>query len=153
MRAHQIIKILLLSSVIAAPAAAFETKPGEWEMEVISSISGAPATKQKICISDEQAKNRYKAESDANRNIPENCKANFTGNNTDSFSYEVFCDEKGSKVETKGATKEVSDNEGITTTTMTIDADGRKQTQQVTVTQKFISDTCSKEAMKLPDGK
>jgi hypothetical protein len=133
--------VLFLSGFVAAPAAAFEIKPGEWEVE--TKMSGLPAgmemPKTKVCITPEQGKR-----GPMNAEPPKDCKMKIIENKSNLFSYEMNCKEGG---EVKGSVKKVSDGEIVTDVTVMTNEGGQKQTIQTTVRQKYIGATCSKEAM------
>jgi hypothetical protein len=137
---------LFLLGFFAASAAAFEIKPGEWEME--TKISGGPPgmvmPKMKVCIAPEQAKAQ-----NINK-MPKECKVNFTENKSNLVAYEAVCDGQGGKTEIKGTVKKISDSEIVTDVVMNMHNGGQKYTHQTTTRQKYIGPTCSKEA--IPSG-
>ncbi len=153
MRIQRLVTAFFLSGFLVASAAAFEIKPGEWEIEMSGGPAGAAAPKQKMkfCITPEQAKNQ--GENAMSKNMPKSCKTNFSGTKSDSVSFEIACNEQGMKMETKGTVKKISDTEVVTSNTTTIEAGGQKQTQQATIRQKYVGPTCSKEAMPSAPGK
>ncbi|MDR0250839.1 MAG: DUF3617 domain-containing protein [Burkholderiales bacterium] len=133
--------VLFLLGFVAVPAAAFEIKPGEWEVE--TKISGFPSDievpKTKVCITPERAK-----KGPVNTELPPNCKMKIIESKKDLFSYEMNCKEEG---EVKGTVKKISEGEIVTDVTVTTSEGGQKQTMQTTVRQKYIGAACSKEAM------
>ncbi|MDR2015993.1 MAG: DUF3617 domain-containing protein [Burkholderiales bacterium] len=143
MRVQQGVIVFLLSGFFAVSAAAFDIKPGEWEME--TKISGGPPgmvmPKIKVCIAPEQAK------AENMNKMPKECKVNFTEKKSNLVSYEAVCDGQGGKTEIKGTVKKVSDGEIVTDVAMTMHDGGQKRTHQTTTRQKYIGPTCSKEAM------
>jgi hypothetical protein len=136
--------VFLLLGVIALPAAAFDIKPGEWEVEM--KMSGMPSgiviPKMKVCVTPERAKTGY-----MEKEPPENCKVKIIESKSNLVSYEVVCDVDGSKGKVTGTSKKISDNEVVLDVSTTIDEGDRKETIQTTARQKYIGPTCSKEAM------
>ncbi|MCL2830162.1 MAG: DUF3617 domain-containing protein [Betaproteobacteria bacterium] len=171
MRIQRLTTVFFLSGFIAASAAAFEIKPGEWEMEV-GGVGGGAAQKQKICVSPDQAKSSY---------LPpkmKDCKTNFSEEKAGVVSYEMNCDTQGMKMETRGTVRKIGDNEVQTDATTTMIHSGQKPSQamkteskvsvkklndneivtntttniaglgskQITIRQKYIGPNCSKDA-------
>ncbi|MCL2297461.1 MAG: DUF3617 domain-containing protein [Proteobacteria bacterium] len=130
--------VLFLSGFVAAPAFAFDIKPGEWEVE--TKMTGLPAgmelPKTKVCITPEQAK-----KGPVGTDHPPECKVKITENKKDLVSYEVSCKGEG---EMKGSVRRISDGEVVTDVTTTVNEGGQKQTVRTTIRQKYLGPTCSK---------
>jgi hypothetical protein len=140
---QRLIPALFLLSFIAAPASAFEMKPGEWEVE--TKMQGMPegfaVPKTKICVTPDKANVERMKE----KGKETGCEVKILEKRSDFISYESVCKNQGSS--TKGSVKRISDNEIVTDNTVTMDLGSGKQTTQVTARQKFINSTCSKEAL------
>ncbi|MCL2830161.1 MAG: DUF3617 domain-containing protein [Betaproteobacteria bacterium] len=179
MRIQRLMTVLFLSGFIAASAAAFEVKPGEWEME-INFHRGEPH-KQKICISPEDAKTYYEPAKMAGRAVPKNCKTSASPTIGGAISYQTTCENRGMKTEAKGTIKRISDNEIQSEGTMTVLLPGQKEAtkseqkgtvkkiseseivtnttmtssaskepDQITVREKYVGPACSKGAEPWP---
>jgi hypothetical protein len=139
---QRFIPALFLLGFIAAPASAFEMKPGEWEME--TKMQGMPAgiaiPKVKICVTPDKTNVERMKENEKETG----CEFKILEKKSDFISYETVCKGTGT---TKGSVKRIGDNEIVTDNTITMDMGGTKQTTQVTARQKYIGPTCSKEAL------
>ncbi|MDR0246938.1 MAG: DUF3617 domain-containing protein [Burkholderiales bacterium] len=134
---QQWMAVFFLSGVIVAPAAAFETKPGEWEVETKMSGDFPSMTmpKTKICITPERAKAVPMSEG-----LPKGCTTKILENKSNQISFEAHCPDQ----ETQATMKKISENEIVSEMTTTTKEGGQKQTMRMTMRQKYIGPTCSK---------
>jgi hypothetical protein len=139
------ILVFSLSGLMATSVAAFDMKPGEWEMETKMDAmpAGLVLPKTKICVTPKQTE---WAKGGKMGDMPKGCSVKIIENKSDLVSHEIVCDEQGMKTESKGTVKKISDNEVVTTIVTTVSQDGQKQTQQMVTRQTYIGPTCSKEA-------
>jgi len=146
MNAQRLMSAFLLAGLLAAPALAFEVKPGEWTQEV--SLNGQARGKAKICISPEQAQKYFQLSSLAETQSP-NCKTT-SRQNEGVVSFEAKCESHGGKVkvEGKGTARNISANEIQIESTATSQVSPQAQpttvlnwTAVIKQTWKKISDT------------
>jgi hypothetical protein len=140
---QRFIPALFLLGFIAAPASAFEMKPGEWEIE--TKMQGMPGgfamPKTKVCITPDKANVERMKQNEKESG----CEFKILEKKSDFISYETICKNQGGS--TKGSIKKISDNEIVTDNTVTMDFGGGKQATQITARQKYLGPTCSKEAL------
>ena len=94
----------LLAGLLAAPALAFEVKPGEWTQEI--SVNGKVMVQEKICLSPEQARKNFEVPAlQVNQDSPKDCK-NKVSQSKGVVSFEMKC-----PWEMKGTIRSVGANE------------------------------------------
>ena len=126
MNKRQWMTALALSGLLAAPALAFEVKPGEWLREV-KGADGEKIDERKICISPQQAQNHFQLSGMVNRDSAR-CKTTSSSQSGGVVTFERACEaRKGSKVEGKGTAREISPNEIQTEMTVTTQISSQPQ--------------------------
>jgi len=107
MNTQRLVSAFLLTSLLAAPALAFEVKPGEWE-RVWRKADGKVTSQDKICISPEQAKRFFWVSAQAvGHHATKGCKTN-ARESKGVVSFETKCD-WGLKIE--GTMRSIDANE------------------------------------------
>ncbi len=143
------ILMFLLSGFIAAPAAAFKVKPGEWETEKWTNGYGSETTaKRKICLTPEQAEYQYDAVYDGSGALfesdlaEEGCKGKITKKRLNSHDAEAVCDYTSSKMKIKTTVKKASNTEIVETVSALFeyDDDGPSRSKGVLRTKKISED-------------
>jgi len=176
MNTQRLMSAFLLTGLLAAPALAFEVKPGEWEIEI--SGNGTVMLQEKICLSPEEAKKYFQPSARLiSQDPPKDCKTNVS-QSRGVVSFEMKC-ESGLKM--KGTARSVSANEvqaEVTSTKATPDGkppativiknvvkrisatevvwsttatDGTaSETNRPAISFKYLGPVCSKEAEAVP---
>jgi len=137
MNTPRLMSAFLLTGLLAAPALAFEVKPGEWTQEI---SNGKATWQEKICISPEQARKLFQVSAQAvGQGATKGCKTN-TSQSGNVVSFETKCD-WGMKIE--GTMKSIGANEAhLEMTRVSTMLDGKPPvTTTIKVVVKKISDT------------
>jgi len=175
MNTQRLMSAFLLTGLLAAPALAFEVKPGEWAEEI--NVSGKAMIQGKVCISPEQAKNVVPPSAQRiNQNSPEDCKIN-ARESKGVVSVEMKCDELGLKMEStirsvganeiqtemagtttmpggkppmtmvaKDVMRKISDTEVVMISWVTVTSGFSPGTDRTIVSYKYLGPVCGKDA-------
>ncbi|MCL2831087.1 MAG: hypothetical protein FWD77_10220 [Betaproteobacteria bacterium] len=134
MRLQRWILMFLLSGFIAAPAAAFKLKPGEWE------VSDADAV-EKVCLSPQEAENVFEATyMDVVESLcpPDDCLGKIFGpechgkvtRKPHSYDYKAVCEHSPGKMKLEMRVEKISNTEVFTKTHMQMQRNSSHETRK-----------------------
>lgn len=141
-------KLALVSILVASTSMAFADftiQPGQWDYEVKMKAMGMemPAQQTAVCITKEMAESFSENISAQAANGVEGCDVKVLESTDEKIKVAVKCDAQGQKIDSVTNVDRKSDKEIIMTSNSTVEVAGQKQETEMTITQKWTSETCT----------